>query len=306
MSARRLFVASLGLAAAALLASTSAQAQDDQPWSLGVTAGISYDDNVTVEQLDVKSGVSDTIGNFGLSAGYEVLDSKTNQLKLSYDFSQSLHDKLTNFDLQSHAVGFTGSTDLGGVSLGYSYKFFHMLLGGKSFLNMHVVNPSLSGFVTPNLYVRGSYFYFDKSFHTFVGRNASYHQPDLAIYYFFNQSKSYVSVGGHYEIENTAAPQYDYKGYAFTTALQVPVDLSVRTVKFQLGYTYLHRDYDNITPSIAAKRFETRSTVKLSAEIPLVDRLAFTLDYKYVDRDSNLLATKYSENVVGGTLGYDF
>lgn len=304
MTVRSILPASLLFFAAASLASTAAYAQDSKPWSLGLKAGVSYDDNVTIQQLDVKSGQGDTIGNFELAAGYNLLDTKTNKLEVTYDFSQSLHETLTNFDIQSHSIGFSGSTDLNGVSLGYAYSFYHLLLGGKSFLDMHVVNPSISTFVLPNVLVRGSYFYYDKSFYTATARDATQHQPDVTAFYFFNQSKAYVSLGAHYEIEDTVAPEFDYKGYALSANLQLPVDLGSREVKFNAGYTYLHRNYDNITPSIGVKRFENRSTFRVAAETPLVDALDVTVDYRYIDRHSNLASSNYKENVVSGMLGY--
>lgn len=304
MTVRNIFPASVLLVAAAMLASTAAYAQDSKPWSLELKAGVSHDDNVTVQQLDVKSGRGDTIGNFELAAGYKLLDSKTDKLTLNYDFSQSLHETLSNFDIQSHSIGFTGSTDLDGVSLGYAYSFYHLLLGGKSFLDMHVVNPSISTFVLPNVLIRGSYFYYDKSFYTATARDATQHQPDVTAFYFFDQSKAYVSLGAHYEIENTVAPEFDYKGYALSANLQMPVDLGISEVKFDAGYTYLHRNYDNITPSLGVKRFENRSTFRVAAEIPLIEQLDVTLDYRYVDRHSNLASSNYKENVVGAMLGY--
>lgn len=294
------------LVVSALVMPQAAMAQDSKPWSLGLKAGVSYDDNVTIQQLDVKSGIGDTIGNFEANAAYKLVDSQTNQLTLNYNFSQSLHKKLTNFDIQSHDIGFSGSTKVGGTTLGLSYSFYHLLLGGKRFLNMQVVSPSISGFIAPNVFLRGSYSYYDKQFHSVVARNASHHEPDITAFYFFNQSKSYVSLGGHYEIENTASPEFDYKGYALTAALQQPVAVGAREVKLNASYTYLHRNYNNITPSIGAKRYETRSTVAVSAEVPIVNRFSFIADYRYVDRQSNLSSANYKENVISGSLGYEF
>lgn len=292
--------------AAIILAVNSARADNAKPWWLKLSAGASYDDNVNLSVLDLKSGKGDGIGNFGLSTGYKLVDSESSRLAISYDFSQSLHAKLTNFNIQSHEFGLSGTTSMGGATLGLSYSFYHLLLAGRSFLDMHVANPSVSGFVLPHIYVRGSYFYYRKSFYTVPGRDASNQQPDLTVFYFFNGAKSYVSMDSHYEIEKTSAPEYDYKGYAIGVKMQNPVDFGATTVDFQAGYTYLHRSYENITPSIGAKRFENRSTVRFATEIPLPDRFALAIDYRYMNRDSNLLITKYSENVIGSTLSYNF
>lgn len=300
------WAAAMLVAAAGLATISPSQAAGAKPWSLGLSAGYSYDNNVNVSALDVKAGKGDTVANFGLDAGYKLVDGPTNKLSVSYDFSQSLHGTLSNFDIRSHALGISGTTDWGNTTLGLSYTFYHLLLAGRNFLDMHVVNPSISGFVAPHLYLRASYFYYGKSFYTYVARDASHHEPHMTLFYFFNGAKSYFSLDAQYQIENTTGAQFDYKGYAFTASVQQPLDLGVTTVKFKAEYTYLRRNYDNITPSIGVKRYEDRSTVQASAEVPLTRRLAFTIKDRYMDRNSNLLSTKYTENVIGGTLRYNF
>ena len=300
------WAAAMLMAAASLAAISPSQAADAKPWSLGLSAGYSYDNNVNVSALDVKAGKGDTIANFGLDAGYKLVDEKSSKLSVSYDFSQSLHTTLSNFDIQSHELGMSGTTDWGHTTLGLSYSFYHLLLAGRSFLDMQVVNPSISGFVAPHFYLRASYFYYRNSFYTYVARDASHHEPHMTLFYFFNGAKSYLSLDAQYQIENTTGAEYDYKGYAFTASVQQPLDLGFTTVKFKAGYTYLRRNYDNITPSIGVKRYENRSTVQASAEVPLTSRLAFTVEDRYMDRNSNLLSTKYKENVIDGTLRYNF
>jgi hypothetical protein len=306
MHSFRIHAVALFAAAVAVMAASPSYAADTQPWSLGISAGVSYDDNVNVSALDVKAGKGDTLANLGLDAGYKLVDDRGNKLSLSYNFSQSLHATLKNFDIQSHELGISGTTNWDGATLGLSYSFYHLLLAGKNFLDMHVVNPSVSGFIAPHLYLRASYFYYGKSFYTFVARDASHHEPHMTLFYFFNRAKSYVSFDAQYQIENTTGAEYDYKGYAFTASVLQPVDLGFTTVKVKAGYTYLRRDYDNITPSIGVKRFEKRSTIHASAEIPITDGLAFTVEDRYMDRNSNLLSTKYTENVIGGSLHYAF
>jgi hypothetical protein len=298
--------AGLCVLAALSLASASAHAAGERPWSLDLKAGAQYDDNVTVEQTDITTGVADAAALFEASAGYKLLNGKKNKVDVGYDFSQSLYSKENNFDIQSHSLSLTGSTTRGGVTYGGSYYFFHLLLGGKDFLDMHLISPSVAGFVRPNLYVRGWYYFFDKTFHTAPSRDATNQQPGVAAMYFFDQSKAYVSVGGNYEIENAKGPEFDYKGYALTTALKLPLPIAGRQGRLKFEYVYSRRDYDNITPSIGVKRKETRSTLRADAVIPVTDHLSFDAEYKYVNRDSNLPIANYDENVVGGSFHYAF
>lgn len=296
----------LGVLAAAF-AATPALAKDTQPWSLTVKAGVEYDSNVTVEQTDVTTNIGDSALNLGVEAGYKLIDNKNgDKLSIAYDFSQSLHQDLTDFDIQSHSGTIAGATEVAGATLGMSYSFYHLLLGGDRFLDMQVLNPSVSGFIAPNVYARGAYSYFDKNFKVANDRDAENHQGAADLYYFFNNSRSYFTVGGRYEIENAVGPEFDYDGFALNANVQFPLVLTSDKGKINLGYAYRKRDYDNVTPSLGEKRHENRSTFKAMAETPLIKALSLRVEYQYTDRNSNYLPSNYTENLVSGTLSYRF
>jgi len=298
--------AGLFAAAALSLAPASVLAENSKRWSLDLKAGAQYDDNVTVEQTDQTTGIADTSGVIEASVGYKLVKTDTSELAVGYNFSQSLHAKQSNFDLQSHSGSLSGSSKISGVTLGGSYYFYHLLLGGNDFLNMQLATPSISGFVAPNLLVRGSYNYFDKNFKTANSHDATNQRPGIDAMYFFDKSKAYISLGGNYEVESAVGPEYDYKGYAATAALKLPLPVAGRQGRLKFEYTYSRRDYDNITASISAKREEKRSTYRANAEIPIADCLSFDVEYKHVDRNSNLPIANYNQNVIDGALQFTF
>lgn len=290
------------------LSMDAARADDASPWSLGLKAGVTYDDNVVLQQTDVKTGIGDSSADLELNAGYKLIDTRTSSLSIGYDFAQNLHAKLKNFNIQNHNISIIGSTQLDGATLGASYTFYHLFLAGANFLDMHALNPSVLVSITPQIFVRGAYLYMGTSFLTAATRNrsASHHQPEAQFFYFFDNTRAYVLVGANYQIEDANGAEFSYKGYALTTSLQVPVDMPVEGTKLTASYTYLSRNYDNITASIGARRYERRSTLKAGVTIPLIDRLSATVDYKFMDRSSNLPTANYSENVISAALHYDF
>ena len=154
--------------------------------------------------------------------------------------------------------------------------------------------------------MRGGYTYIDKSFKQSPKRDAKTHQVSGDAYYFFYSNKGFVRFGGLYEDENTVDPALTYKGYQLNANLQLPMHLWSRTGKLKFGYNYRDRSYDNITPSLAAKRNEQRSTFRAGMELPLTDELSFAPEYRYVDRASNFAISNYTENVASGTLSYRF
>jgi hypothetical protein len=305
---KRTILAGASIFGASLFTITPASAAEQKPWSVAVTAGAEYDSNVSVQQTDVTTGVGDSAADLGLSAGYRLLD-KTDgpQLETGYDFSQSLHAKLKEFDLQTHGLSLGGSAPVAKAGVGAGYSFYHVLLGGQSFLDMHMLNPSVSGFVVPNVYGRVFYFYFNKRFAApNANRDADTNQVGGNLYRFFMQSKAFVSLGARYETEATVDPQLSYGSYALGANLQLPVFFGGRRGKVNVGYEYGRWNYDHVTLSIGAKRWENRSTARALTEIPLSRAVSLTGEYRFTDRHSNFPGSSYTQNQFLAGLRYTF
>ena len=293
----------LGAAVPAFFGAAAAKAE--QPWSLEVAAGVQYDGNVNVEQLDILTSESDFAGLFEASAAYE-LSGSAGSLEVGYDFSQRLYEDLDQFDLQSHAFSAGAKTKLGKAKLGVDYSYHIIRLGGDPFLNMHVVTPSIAGFVSNGIYLRGYYSFYDKNFEVANNRDADSHSFGLTAFRFFMNSKGYFNAGVRYDVEDTVDPILDYDGYLLDAKLQLPLSIVGRDAKARLGYSYRKRDYDNITPALGERRRENRSVVRAELETPLVGGLSLESEYRYTNRNSNFASTDYNEHFAAAMLRYRF
>ena len=304
MTDKRLIALATAMIAVCLPA--AAQANDKAPFSLEVSAGLGYDSHVTVDAADLTASAGDELLNLELESSYKLIDNKSTSFEVGYDFSQSLHRDLTAFDIQSHSPSVAGSVKVSGAKIGLKYSYYHTLLGGSRFLDMHVLNPSISGFVAKRVYLRGSYSYTDKRFAVLTNRDAKNQRGGLDGFYFFAKSKGFVSLGAHVERENAVDAQLDYDGYALNAGLQVPLKLTGKGGKLNLSYAYRVRNYDNITLSLGQKRREDRSIFRAQAESPLFGGLSLGLMYQYTDRNSNFLFSNYTENLATSSLIYKF
>lgn len=267
-----------------------------KPYSLELTAGAEYDSHLTVEELDVESSLGDIAAIFRLDAEYKPVQSRAGELRLGYSFDQSLYLEQDEFDTQTHRLSAGGSTRIGRARLGTDYSFYHIRLGGDPLLNMHVVSPSVSGFVTDKIFARAYYSYFDKDFERFENRDANTHQGGLTINRYFNRSRSFVSFGARYDNEDAVDPALDYEGFLLTANLQLPLELAARRGKVNFGYSYRDRDYDNVTPSIGERRRENRSVFRVRSELPVARKLSFEAEYRFTDRNSNFPNADYEEH----------
>lgn len=289
-----------------LLTPTVYAAESDGGFTFEAEATGIYDSNVSVEQIDVLVRDGDTKLKMKAALGFENSFSEDGEFDVKYKISQSLYSEYTNYNIQSHTLSTGIKNKFSGVTLAADYSFVHTRLGGDSFLDMNIISPSIAGFAAKNIYLRAGYNFYDKDFKTSDTRDAKNHNLTIDGYYFFNKSKSFFSVGASYEDENALADEFDLKGYTLRTSLQLPVEIANEGGKVKFSYAYRDRDYDNITPSIAAIRAETRSVFKASLSVPVYDKFSLIGEYKYTDRNSNFENSNYTENVVTIGVGYEF
>jgi len=129
----------------------TAEAPVGRRWGLHATTGIQYDSNVTIspsgEPLPGSThGDRGDVGFIVATGGrYDLLDRPDALLQLEYDFYQTVHVSLGDFDFMSHRIRATGGYSLtpwlwAGVQTGYEYY----LLGYEGYMNEPYVNPFLS------------------------------------------------------------------------------------------------------------------------------------------------------------------
>ena len=275
-------------------------------WFLSANAGIEYDDNVTVSEVDNTTGLEDIAAVFDLSAAYQIYKTGGSEIELGYDFYQSVFDDLSNFDLQSHLLSVIASSEFGSVDGTFSYSYNYLKLGGDSFLKIHSIMPSVGFSFIDNMYHSLSYNYKDKEFTNNTARNADDNAAGLDNYYFFRDGHSYGYLNLRLEDENTLDPQFDYTGYYVTAGAKSVLPVFVINPEIHVSYQYYRKDYSHITTSIADQREDERSTVTLSIEKQFSEIFNIKLNYQYIDADSNLSSSDFTENVFTVTLGAGF
>lgn len=293
----------LSAVSAALLTQTAAA---EDLLSLELKIGAEYDSNVSVPDADLLADEGSVAALLGANVEFKPVSGKNGSLKFGYKFDQSLYADVDEFNLQTHALTVGGDAKLDKATLGADYSFYHIRLGGDAFLDMHVISPSVSGFVTKKLYARGHYNYFDKSFSTLSNRDATAHNVGLTMYRFFANPKGYISLGAQLESESAVDPALDLSGYELSSNLQLPVSGLNDDARVNFGISYRERDYDNITPSINEIRTEDRLRFRTLFETPLTDHLGIQFQYRYTDRNSNFPTADFIEHRATTELTYRF
>lgn len=278
----------------------------EAPFSFEVSAGVEYDSNISVAEVDNNTGADDFAAVLDADLQFEKDLGEKSRLSLGYSFSQSLHEEFTNFDLQSHFASADISHDFGGVDVGAAYRLIYTRLGGEGFMLMHQVSPYISRFFGKKLFVRADYAYTDKDFEARTDRDAQSHAGGVDVYLFLNGVRTYFVAGYRFENEDAVDSQFDYEGHNFKARFSQRIPLGAREAKLKLGYRHEQRDYSAITPSIGVLRDDTRHRFEAEIEVPLTDRLYLAAEFEHAEFSSNLPAADFNQNLASLRVGMRF
>jgi hypothetical protein len=269
-------------------------AQADDRLSAVVEAGVEYDSNVAIEEADVDAREGDAAAVFGLDLDYWIVE---NGLRVGYDFSQRAYADLKDFNQQVHRPSIVLQHRRGPARFALDYTFSHVRRGGDALYDMHAVTPSVAGRLGAGRQGRLYYTYADKAFDRITRRDAEVHRVGGSFRQALGGKRS-LTFTGRFETEDAVDPALDFDGYQFGAAFRAPLPATKRKGELEFASAFRKRDYDNITPSIGARREEERLTLSAAATVPIARRFGIRGEYRYMDRDSNFPVADYTENRV--------
>ena len=299
------------LASAGLIAIQSAHAQEeDSPLRLSASAGYENDSNLTVDAIDNNSQVGDTAFVFDASLGYDFLDTDNAGISAGYDFYQSIHDELDQFDMGIHSFNVDGRYTLGRFDLGTTYMFNAIRLGGDAFMNMNVIRPNVGYLFDNNLvYLIGSYEYQDQSFENAAlsGRDATRHSLAAKSIFLLGEGRT-ITTGYEWSDHNTIDPGFTFKGHTLDVSAKLPFQLVDREATFRTGYRYISRDFREESQSYngGETRADRRHSFSASLEVPIVNKFYGKLEIEYIDANSNFEVVDFGETITTFSIGWEY
>lgn len=299
----------LALASILVLGTDAAIAQEDpkgREWSIDLGAGIEYDTNVTVDEVDLSSGQSDYAWVADLGIGMKQSLGEKSNLSLTYDISQSSYHRFSRVDRLTQIAGADISTAIGKANASMSGYYIDSRLDGEGFLEYLRLSPSLSGFVSRRWFARGAYVFSQRRIDEREQRDADTHTGEVDLYYFHRGLRSYANVGYRYRSEDAVAPELDFRAHLLKLRVIRRLDAFERQVKAELALRYEIRDYRFDEPTIAEPREDDRLRLKLDLEFPLSDRLSWQFYYSYGDYESNLPRADFTQTIIGTRFEYSW
>ena len=284
-------------------------AQDDakdstrqREWSLDLGAGLEYDTNVTVDEVDLSSGQDDSASVLDLGLGVKQPIGEKSTFSLNYNLSQSSYRTYSRVDRRTQIIGSDFSRNLGRGNAGVSAYYIDAQLDGQSFLEYLRLSPSVSGFLARKWFARTAYVYSERRIQDREQRNADTQVGEVDVYYFHRGLRSYINVGYRYRDENAIAPELDFSSHLLKLRYIRRIDIGKKRVKAEMALRFEQRDYRSAEPTIDEPRDDTRLRLKTDLEIPLTTRLSWHAYASYGDYQSNLPRADFTQIIVGTRL----
>jgi tetratricopeptide (TPR) repeat protein len=310
-----------------------------KPWSLYGDLAFQYDTNVLIapsdSDLKTAEGIShQSDGRFVIGAGgdYVLGEGPAGSLRAEYDFSQSVHFRLTNFDLQSHRVRIDAASRPDTVRYGLAVTYDFYLLDYKSFFQEPLLTPWLAvaegeGAVTQAYYTFRYRDFFRSPFDP--ERDGINHAAGIRQYATVGRSDVVLGAGYQFDFEDTLNKDDDTQtGTPPTTTVgagardfqyvgnQVDVDVSFPVLTLaqgEVGYLFRLENYEfpnsrsgcsgvpgQSCPSgpFHFRRHDNEHQFVVSLSRDLTPHLALGVDYLGVLNNSNLADFDYNRNII--------
>jgi Tfp pilus assembly protein PilF len=289
-----------------------------KPYRLYGGLAFEYDSNVALAPGDdlaaTAIGVSDEDdGRAVLTAGGQFLAAATANfhLSLGYDFLQTLHFDLEEFNVQTHRIGGQGEYFWGPVSLGLAAGYEHSFLDDESLLDGGMVLPWIrvdeGALGYSELYYRmraRDYTLFPYS----PQRDSVNHAVGARQFFSLGSRDRNIIVGYRYDNDIAMSPrvpegldfneplgnQWDYSGHQFEAGLGWAFDEDLRA---GLVYAYKLEDYSDASSDDSNGRDDDEHQVITRVEKRVHEYIWVAASYIFVANESDKTLYDYTRHI---------
>lgn len=277
--------------------SATAFANTNSDYSLTLEAGASHNSELVVEEIDQYSGNGDTARylSLDLNANWTLFDNLT--VDAGYNVSNTDYQDSDNFDLTIQRFYGDVSYDFSAFTIGTNQHEIDANLDSDSFLDMSRNGIYVSKLFDDTIFIRAELVDTDKSFDSDPNRDANNESLGVDTYFFFNQAKSFFSLGYSSDEETANAAQFSYDGDNYRATYSTKFGQG-DAQRFQAQWRFYERDYKGIYPEVGFARNDTRHSYKLAWDYYFTPSVALATELQRSESESNYEPADYTSNEV--------
>jgi len=263
---------------------------DDQRVSFGVDAraGVQYDSNVGIVELDDNSGEPDQATALAAAIDATIRPGKPVSLRFGYDYADTAYRRFSEFDLTLHhavaALKFSNQC----LDAAVTVDRYAGILDSDRYLTLTQYSPSVSKLFGSRVFLRAAYTASSKNYDVLGTRSSTGSAVRLDSYLLLDGMNRYLSLAVQQSREDAVDPELDYHGMSVALAYGHRVTMPLLQLRLKAQVRYGQRDYLNNTESIDTNREDSRLRAAVAATIPFTDHIELECTVERTDNGSNL------------------
>jgi tetratricopeptide (TPR) repeat protein len=302
-----------------------------RPWDISLSVSGQYDSNVVLlpggTQPPNEVGISrkhDYVSAFYIRGEYRPIQTNLWTAGVTYGFYQSLHNKLTLFNVQDHSPTLFVQRQVGPVSFRVQYVFDYTKVGNLPYLVSNAIQPIITIAEERNTFTQVQLRYQNKDFKDDLflensARDARNWLAGLTQIFSSADGSSNIRIGYTFDMDRTgggkvsvATPgiqtnaDWAYRGHRLSIGATGPAVLSVTP---SLEFDYYLQNYDNansFSPDGTTRRRDRIIFFTGALSRDLTDSLTLSLEYNYTRDQSNVAVFDYNRSIYSITLSGHF
>ena len=286
------------IASAELLASLAQSEVSAPRIQLSAGVGIENDDNLTVSDQDLTTGLGDFAGTLEASIEAQVLQDERLGIAVGYDFFQSLHQDLKEFDLQSNEahIQFYGFLDVLQPVLAYAYR--RESYGGADYMASHLVDLDLTFCPWRHTcgFLGGEFEH--RRFDPTPERDSDRYSLLVGQQTFLWGGLAAFSLTWEPQWQGATGDAFNYGAQIVRGGITVFLDRWRKGLLVGASYEFESRDYDERRDLPGFARRDDRQVIWAGAAVPLFGPTQASFDYIRIESRSNIQVLNYDENIL--------
>ena len=273
--------------------------------SIGLMGGLQYDSNVILEPDNPSATQpkrkTDWRAVLALDGRYRFLKTEKTTADAGYQFYQSIHRELHDFNVQQHSLKLAATYDLSSTAkAGVKYTFSYALVDGSRFSVLNETIPFVTVSFTPASLTEFHFIcdkarYANSSLFPLNAQQSGTDRTGGFLHTIRIGASSSVHIGYDYDAEEANERFWSYQGSKGQVGLQSKIGPYTATV----SASYYDRKYRDLFAGYTDKRHDGVQEYSLDVSRSIAKDLDISVSEFYTVNDSNLPIYAYTRNIFG-------
>ena len=275
-------------------------------WSVSgkAKAGMEYQSNVNISELEQASGESDTavVVDAQIDMGWQISDNL--RLDGGYSFNDKSYQTASDYDSRLQLAFADMSYALTSTTLGANVYYAKADLDSSDFLTLTQFSIYTMHSLSDSWFLRPNVTHADKQFAQIQARDAKSNSVAVDSFWFFNQGQRFISLGVTYEDEKANTTEFSYTSTGLNARVSNQFSLWQIQQTIQFGAKMSQRDYQAADKD--NRRDDVHQQFDATWEVNLGQHWAVLTSVEYGDFQSTLSTADYDETRGGLMLQASF